>query len=74
MMRDGKFQMQQLKFVISRYHATSNILLCLKETNWSFPISKFPRTLQQENTQKRKTTPSPPFSVQLVAKKIEPAS
>lgn len=64
MMRDGKFQMQQLKFVISRHHATSNIKICLKETpkkkkDWSFPISKFPRTLQQESTHKGKYDSSP---------------
>lgn len=52
MIRDGKFQMQQLKFFISRHHATSNILLCLKKTDWIFPISKFPRSLQLETTQK----------------------
>ena len=49
MMHDGRFHMEQLKFRISRHHASSEILICLKDKTSYTPISGFPRTLQQEN-------------------------
>ena len=49
MMRNGNFHMQQLKFKISSHHASSEILICLKDRGRLFPISGFPRILQQED-------------------------
>jgi hypothetical protein len=52
MIRDGRFQLELIKFRISRLHASSEIFICLKDENSYIPISGFPRTLQQENSQK----------------------
>ena len=52
MMRDGRFHLDQLKFRISRHHASSEIFICLKDKTSYLPISGFPRTLQQESTRK----------------------
>ena len=42
--------MQPLKFKISSHHASSEILICLKDRDQLFPISGFPRILQQEDS------------------------
>ena len=64
MMRDGRFHME-LKFRISRHHASSEIFICLKDQTSYLPISGFPRTLQQENTHKgiETATTISPFSL-----------
>ena len=50
MMRDGRFNMEQFKFRISRHHASSEIFICLKDKTSYIPISGFPRTMQQETS------------------------